>query len=193
MPKNAIASMYKEVDQMLNKGVWKGVKPSFKYKKKVIKSFMFLKEKFDASGKFEKLKSRLVAGGHMQDRTFMTDDDSSSPTATLSSIFTIASIAARDRRHIRTVDIAGAYLNADISDKGILMELDETVSAILLSLDPSYKEFLRPNGTIVVELQKALYGCVESGKLWYDMLCATLKSLGYFANPLDPCIFNKTA
>ena len=29
---------------------------------------MFLKEKFTADGVFEKLKARLVAGGHLQDR-----------------------------------------------------------------------------------------------------------------------------
>ena len=192
MSKKALNSMFKEVNQMLNMKVWRGVKPTFKEKKKVIKSFMFLKEKFDSQGNFDKLKSRLVAGGHMQDRTFMTEDDSSSPTAALSSIFTIAAIAARDRRHVRTVDIAGAYLNADISDKHILMELDETVSAILIALDPSYTEYLQPNGKIIVELQKALYGCIESGKLWYDLLSATLESLGYVRNAVDQCVFNKT-
>ena len=192
MSKHAIKSMFKEVGQMVDKQVFKGITPTFKHQKKVIKSFMFLKEKYDSHGTFDKLKARLVAGGHMQDRTFMTDDDSSSPTASLSSIFTIAAIAARDHRHVRTVDIAGAYLNADISDKQIFMELDETVSAILLAIDPSYKQYMRPNGTIVVELQKALYGCVESGKLWYDLLSASLKSIGYVQNALDPCVFNKT-
>ena len=71
------------------------------------------------------------------------------------------------------------------------MELDETTSAILLQIDPSYSEFLRPNGTIVVELQKALYGLVESGKLWYDLLTATLESIGFTKNPIDKCILNK--
>ena len=42
MSKHAIKSMFKEVGQMVDKKVFKGVEPSFKYKKKVIKSFMFL-------------------------------------------------------------------------------------------------------------------------------------------------------
>ena len=29
---------------------------------------MFLKDKYTADGNFDKLKSRLVAGGHLQDR-----------------------------------------------------------------------------------------------------------------------------
>jgi transcription elongation factor GreA-like protein len=68
MPKEAIASMYKELHQLLSKEVFFGIKPSFKHKKKVIKSFLFLKEKFKSDGSFDKLKSRLVAGGHMQNR-----------------------------------------------------------------------------------------------------------------------------
>jgi hypothetical protein len=192
MPKQAIASMYKEIKQMSDKDVWSGVEPTFKHKKKVIKSFMFLKEKFLPNGDFDKLKARLVAGGHMQDRDSLASEDTSSPTATLSFLFMIASIAARDGRHVRTFDIGGAYLNADISKREILMELDQTASAILLQIDPYYKKFMRSNGTIVVKLRKALYGCVESAKLWHDLLSATLKSKGYIQNPLDPCVFNKT-
>jgi hypothetical protein len=37
--------------------------------KKIIRSSMFLKEKYDAFGVFEKLKGRLVADGRMQNKT----------------------------------------------------------------------------------------------------------------------------
>jgi hypothetical protein len=40
--------------------------------KKVIRSFMFLKTKFDGMGRFEKIKARLVANGAQQDRNFRT-------------------------------------------------------------------------------------------------------------------------
>ena len=66
MPKEAIKSMFKEVKQMVDKKVWKGVNlasTSYKHQKKVIKSFMFLKEKFKSNGLFEKLKARLVGSG----------------------------------------------------------------------------------------------------------------------------------
>lgn len=45
--------------------------------KKVIRSSMFLTEKFTASGEFDKLKARLVAGGDGQDKTLY--DNLSSP------------------------------------------------------------------------------------------------------------------
>ena len=45
---------------------------------RIIRSQMFLKEKFLPSGVFEKLKARLVAGGDQQDKNLF--EDLSSPT-----------------------------------------------------------------------------------------------------------------
>ncbi len=47
-------------------------------RKKVIRSHMFLREKYE-DGVFVKLKGRIVADGRMQDRTIYSDY--SSPTA----------------------------------------------------------------------------------------------------------------
>jgi hypothetical protein len=46
-------------------------------------------------------------------------------------------------------------------------------------------------GTLVVQLDKALYGCVEAAALWYGDLNSKLVALGFVANKHDPCIFNK--
>jgi hypothetical protein len=42
-----------------------------------------------------------------------------------------------------------------------------------------------------VQLDKALYGCVESARLFYEHLKSTLTELDYSVNPLDPCVFTK--
>ena len=57
--------------------------------------------------------------------------DTNSPTASIPFIMTIASIAAREQRHVKTIDITGAYLNADISKQQIYMELDPTMASIV--------------------------------------------------------------
>jgi Reverse transcriptase (RNA-dependent DNA polymerase) len=44
----------------------------------------------------------------------------------------------------------------------------------------------------VVILNKALYGCIESAKLWYHELAGSLKTNAFKPNPRDICIFNKT-
>jgi hypothetical protein len=43
----------------------------------------------------------------------------------------------------------------------------------------------------VVELDKALYGCVEAAALWFEDLCATLLADGFVQNAHDACVFNK--
>jgi hypothetical protein len=55
-----------ELQQMVNKNVWHGVHSTdlaIAERKAVIRSSMFLKDKYMASGAFDKLKARLVAGG----------------------------------------------------------------------------------------------------------------------------------
>jgi hypothetical protein len=190
MPKAAIKSMYQELSQLLDKKVFQGVLPSFKSQKKAIKSFLFLKEKRTSSGAFDKLKSRLVAGGHMQDRSDLLYEDIYSPTATLSHLFIIACIAAREGRIIRTIDVTGAYLNANMR-RGIFMHIEPILASLLVIIDPSFKIFLREDGSMIVELLKALYGCVESANLWYKLLSSILIADGFIANPLDACIYNK--
>ena len=41
-----------------------------------------------------------------------------------------------------------------------------------------------------MKLKKALYGCVESAKLWYDKISNDLINLGYTINKADICLFN---
>jgi Reverse transcriptase (RNA-dependent DNA polymerase) len=152
---------------------------------------MFLKEKYLASGEFEKLKARLVAGGNQQDKDLY--DDLSAPTVSTSSVFTILSIAAHEERKAAVVDIGGAFLNAEMkTGVAVHMRLDKAMSYLLLRLQPSYKRYQDVKGCIVVRLDRALYGCVESAALWYENLRDTMTTLGYERNPHDICVFNKT-
>jgi hypothetical protein len=73
----------------------------------------------------------------------------------------------------------------------VLMRLDPKLAMILTKIRPDYKPFLDADGTLVVQLDKALYGCVESARLWYDHLRKTLEAMGFQANPDDICTFNK--
>ena len=99
-------------------------------------------------------------------------------------------MAARQGREVQSGDIPGAYLNADMKEE-VLMWLDRVTSAEVCKLDVSYMSYLNEKGKLAVKLSKALYGCVESAKLWYDNLCKTLVDAGFVANPYDMCVFNK--
>ncbi len=157
-----------------------------------IPSFMFTKEKWLADGTFDKVKARLVASGDKMDRSLY--GDTSSPTAALSSILMLSAIAARESRHVVTADISGAYLNADMNEKQepVFVVLERKVAAIMCEMLPEYSNFVNSRGCVVVELKKALYGCVQSAKLWYEKLKSVLLKMGFTVNPVDGCIFNKT-
>jgi hypothetical protein len=159
---------------------------------KVIPSSLFLKAKFKPDGSFEKLKSRLVAGGHMQNREEYSTEDITSPTVSITSVLTNIAIATIENRKCKCVDIGTAYLNTSIPrNKTILMRLNNLEAELLCTLEPSYSPYKRRDGTIVVQLMKALYGCIESARLWYEDLTRFFKSLGFVPNTIDNCVLNK--
>ena len=185
-------SISKELRQLWEKKAWTPVdvkRLKSDERTRIIRSSMFLKQKFDSKGNHDKLKSRLVAGGHMQDKTLY--EDLSSPTAALMTVLLVCAIAAFEKRKTATVDIGGAYLNADMMTGIIVhMMLDKRMSDMLVQIDESYKRYLTHKGELCVRLDKALYGCVESALLWHNHLTATLKEIGFLQNPIDPCLYN---
>ena len=156
--------------------------------KKIIRSSMFLKTKFDARGHFEKIKARLVADGRGQDRALFPDNRS--PTVAMHSLLMCLYIAAREGRHVAKIDIGGAYLNADMKGEEVIMELDRTLTEIISKYLPELKPY-ESNGKLLVRLDKALYGCVQSAKLWYELLTSELSEMGFKPNDIDPCVMNK--
>ena len=124
----------------------------------------------------------------MQDRSEM--GDVSSPVVSTMSVNVLAAIAAKERRHIACTDIGSAFLNSDMSGEDVFMRLDRMMTDMLCGIDPSFREFVNSDGSIVVHLNKALYGCVRSSMLWYQTLTSFLVECGYVQNAYDPCVFN---
>jgi len=44
---------------------------------------------------------------------------------------------------------------------------------------------------MLVKIDKAMYGLVQSARLWYDTITGVLKKAGYSPNPMDGCVWNK--
>ena len=192
-PQEAEPAIMAELEQMLKKGVFHGVNArdlSQIERKATLRSSMFLKDKYLASGVFDKFKARLVGGGDMQDHH--SYENLSSPTAATRHVFSVAAIAAHEGRKCATIDIGGAFLNADIhTGIKVHVRLDAALARLLALLDNSYAEFMETDGTMIVQLDKALHGCIESAALWYHDLVSKLSMLGFTANPYDLCVFNK--
>ncbi len=186
-------AVLKEMTQLIRLGVfrfrdWRTL--SIAELKSRIPSKTFVKLKYLADGTFDKYKARTVAGGHKQDRSLYSEEETSSPTISLVGLYILASIAAMETRHVITADIGGAYLRAKMR-KLVLMLLGREESSVLVSMYPELSKYLDAKGRLTAELTKALYGCIESGRLWYDTFRSKLEANGYICNPCDPCIFNK--
>jgi hypothetical protein len=107
-----------------------------------------------------------------------------------------AGIAAKERRFVGSLDVPTAYIHAaypdDESEEGkIFIKLNPHESKILVELHPEYKQYLLPDGGMVVQLLKVLYGLLDSAKLWNDEFTNTLTQDGYIQNEYDACVFNK--
>ena len=190
--KLAVEKDVAEIAQLLRRKTFRGVhlrNLTQDQRKQIVRSTMFSKVKFLPSGEVEKLKSRLVAGGDMQDKNLYDEGDLSSPTVSTTSVFAMAAIAQRENRKLRSFDIGGAFLHAEMK-KSVVIRLNPANSRLLVDLDPSYAEFMGEDGTILLELLRALYGCIEAPMLWYEDITSKLKQWGFVVNPSDACTLN---
>lgn len=177
-----------ELQTCIQKDVWEYLDPTY-VTKNAIPSRMFLTPKTLPNGALDRIKGRIVAGGHKQDRSLYEEKEVSSPTVALTSVLAMAALAAREGHHVMSLDHKAAYLNADMTGTPVEMFLSPEVAEILCGIDIKYKKYVRKDNKIAVRLKKALYGCVQSAVLWYNELTSTLESIGFSRNPYDTCSF----
>ena len=191
----AVESAEAELREILERGVLSPltvaqVRILRKAKKKFIKSFLFFKEKLDRKGELAKLKARLVAMDNSYESSLHPDKDS--PTVRLESVFAVLAIAAAEGRRCIGLDVGNAYLEADMTGEEVVVEIDSWVARRLVRLRPELQTYVGEDGKLYARLDKALYGCVQSAKLWYKHLRGVLERLGFVVNPYDECVFNLT-
>jgi hypothetical protein len=148
---------------------------------------MFLKEKSDGS-----IKGRGCADGRPQ-RAYIPKEDAASPTVRNESTMLTATIDARERRDVATVDLPGAFMQADMDDV-VHMRLTGAMVQILGEIDATYSKFVcieKGKQVIYVQLAKALYGTLKAAMLFWRKLTKFLEDLGFVTNPYDRCVANK--
>jgi hypothetical protein len=106
-----------------------------------------------------------------------------------------STIDAHERRDTATVDIPGAFMQADM-DEVVHMRLDGKMVELLARADPNlYQKYIvYKNGkpVLYVVLKKALYGTLRAALLFWRRLSWQLLAWGFTANPYDTCVVNKT-
>jgi hypothetical protein len=137
------------------------------------------------------LKGRTCADGSTQ-RPLYSKSETASPTIATDALLISILIDAYEGRDVATADVAGAYLNAYMRDFVIMKFTGDSVR-LLCEINPTHRAFVvSENGvpTLYVRLIKALYGCVQSALLWYELFTQTLESMGFVLNPYDHCVAN---
>ena len=157
-------------------------------KSQALGSLIFIKEKRNGD-----IKARSCANGSVQ-REHVAKDEAASPTVALESVFTTATIDAREKREVVTIDIPGAFLHAD-NDDYVIMRMTGTLAELMAKTDPKlYRKYLsveKGKKVLYLRLQKALYGMMKSALLFYRKLVSELIEMGFVINPYDPCVANK--
>jgi hypothetical protein len=144
------------------------------------------------------LKGRFVGGGHRQKvDQYDIYREISSPTASLSSLFAVAAHAAAKRLAIGSFDVKMAYTKAPMPKDGrkifirLTKQYVDLIKSINMDLNSVYTDFQNEDGSVIVQLDYALYGCVEAGRLWYNYFSNILvEKMGYKISSLDDCVFN---
>ena len=160
-------------------------------KKNILRSFMFIKQKFFPNGNMNKLKARLVADGSQQGRHLY--DFISSATVSLQVVFLLFNIASYHRCSLSTVDIRGAFLNAEFTpnDTPIYLKINKDVVPYWTRQDPNALPYVSANGELILLLDRFLY-CLKQSPLKFQLhLSRTLIDAGYRQSIHDECLFHK--
>jgi hypothetical protein len=156
---------------------------------KVLPIHMFYKEKFEA-GEYQKMKGRSVVLGNLQDRTQYSSDETSAPTVSLLALMVVVVIALKFGMCSMSFDVTGAYLYGKMR-KPVVVYFPPHLAKMLVKVAPEFKQYLCPKGGVYCDLIGALYGTIEAARIWYEHISATLTRLGFKANQLEPCVFER--
>ena len=71
------------------------------------------------------------------------------------------------------------------------MRCNKELTRLIVEVYPDLKKFVSKAGYLYCRLLKALYGCVQASKLWFDKLIKFLRREGYEQSPIDPCVMRR--
>jgi len=151
---------------------------------------LFTVEKLLANGDFNKMKSRFVANGNEQDQEVYPDH--SSPTITVHSIMTALAVAACNPCiKAAKIDVKGVFIQIEMVGPPVFIKCRPKLMQLILKLLPGLRKYVSKDGRLYCKLLKALYGCVQASKLWFEKLAKVLRAEGYEHSLTDPCVMRR--
>jgi hypothetical protein len=190
-------AVIKECTNLINFKVWKylhskaDASPSVH--SRILPCNLIVKDKRDSEGKLTSWKGRLTTGGHRTDALLYDPRERTSPTAHIDAVYTFLAYMEKEKLKMELFDVPSAYLNAKLKPgHKHTMRIPKTIAIYVCLADPTAKPFLQTDGSLLVELQKALYGLPESGTLWHELMTGILGRIGYIQCPGDSCLWRRS-
>jgi len=161
------------------------------FRKDIIDTYMFHKEKFKANGEFDKHKCRLVLRSDQRDHDNI--GESFSPTVNPISVMTQLNLAATtDNTLISAYDIFGAFLITPVKQGSrYFIKVNPDVVKHWIKKYPGREKFVNRNGCLYFELKTYVYGLHESPREFNTMLDKDIQALGFKPSKVDPCLYIK--
>jgi hypothetical protein len=138
----------------------------------------------NASGSwaFLNLKSRLVLHGNEQETSLCPDR--LLPTVFVQAIITCLALEACNMAYmLGKIDVKGAFIQTEMSGRSVYIKYTRQLKDLILDLYPEYSKYMGKDGVLYCKLLKALCGCIQASKLWYEKVHKFLERLGYVRVP----------
>jgi hypothetical protein len=169
-------AMHDEVQALMRNKTWELV-PSPKGRSIVSGKWCY-KVKTDAYGNLQRYKARYVARGFTQ-RPGVDFSETTSPVVSLTALRTLFAKAAMDDMEVKQLDVDSAFLYGRLNEEIYLEQ-------------PQGFEQLGANGErLVCRLRKAIYGLKQAGRVWWKLIDADLRNVGFGSCGADPCIYKR--
>ena len=120
-------------------------------------------------------------------------EEASSPTLSLEALLSMLIIFGHEQRSTAVFDVPGAYLHAP-PGKFVLLKITGEFVDIMCEVNPEFKQDVRyehGKKVLYVQVNKAIYGMIESALLWYELYVTVLLKDGFELNEYDKCVANK--
>ena len=132
-------------------------------------------QKFHATGKLERCKTRLVAKGYTQ-REGIDYVETFVPVAKFNTVRILIALASKKDWTVLNFDVKNTFLHGELEE---------------VYMTPPLGYQLTPDKTLVCQLKKTLYGLKQSPRAWLAKLARAMKEMNYYQSNGDHILFMK--
>ena len=143
------------------------------------------KVKTDKNGAFLKVKYRGCAGGHIEKLQHVGYRDASSPVVDTGALNVLRAVAVRRGMRMHQQDAVSAYLCTKERSPRVV----KVSKAFMDRLIKAGLKVDRYSNSLLLAVEKCLYGYDDCGKQFYNLVRSVLLRMGFTPCPDEPCLY----